>query len=106
MELSNEKSVQAAIPIKKMQETAIELDIEYLTGALEEMRKNHSFRESAAILNPNPQIHHEQQELNAAKLEQLDLMLRLAKNVNVIKELSLNLIIAKGQSNELKKMFE
>jgi hypothetical protein len=100
-----ERSVEAARPVKAMNDLAEQLDVEYLTGALEEMKKNHSMRDSIMILNPSPFTHTEQQELDAAKLEQLDLMLKLSKNVNRIKELTLKLYTAKGRVNDLSKMF-
>jgi hypothetical protein len=100
-----EQSVEAAKPIKKMNDAAMELDVEYLTEALKEMRENHSMRDSMAVLNPSPFTHNEQQDLNEAKLEQLELMLKLAKNVNQIKELTIKLHQAKGNANQLSRMF-
>ncbi len=102
---SHEQSVKAAIPIKKMMDAAMELDSDYLTAALKEMRERHNFRESAAVLNPNPFLHNEQQDLNEAKLEQLELMLKLAENIDVIRNLSIKLEGAKGHANEMQKMF-
>lgn len=102
---TNQKSVEAARPIKIMNDAAMELDVEYLTEALKEMRENHSMRDSMAVLNPSPFTHNEQQDLNEAKLEQLELMLKLAKNVSLIKELTIKLHKAKTNANDLNKMF-
>lgn len=105
MEKTYENSVKAAEPIKKIMEAAQELDIEYLEMALKEMKESHDTRDAMMILNPNPMVHMESQELNAAKLEQLELMIKLGKNVQVIKEKTIGLEIAKNRSNEMSKLF-
>ncbi len=104
-EFTLEQSEKAAIPIKKMNDLAQELDIEYLSSALKSMRENHLLRDSAAVLNPDPFTHNEKQDLNAAKLDQLELMLKLANNVALIKELSIKLHKAKGNVNDLNWLF-
>lgn len=104
-DLTYEKSLEAAKPVKEMAELARTLDVEYLTDALNAMKENHSFRDSAMILNPNPHTAIEQQELNAAKIEGLELMLKLAKNQEKILSLTVKLEGAKRNSQELAKMF-
>src|ERR1035437_785454 len=94
-ELSEENSAEQAPIIGQINSLSRELDVEYLTMALADMRDKHSFRESAAVLSPSPFTHNEQQDLNAAKLEQLSLMLQLAKNSNKIIECTVNLAKAK-----------
>lgn len=104
-ELSYEKSLEAAAPLKQMMDIAATLDVEYLTQALEEMRKRHSFLDSAIVLNPSPMTAIEQQDLSAAKIDQLDLMLKLASNHKRIVDLSIKLGHAKVRSNQLRSMF-
>ena len=58
-----------------------------------------------AVMNPSPFTHNEQQDLNEAKLEQIELMIKLAKNVTKIKELTIKLHEAKANSSEMGKMF-
>ena len=102
---SYENTVEAAIPVKIIMDAAQQLDVEYLRSALNDMRANHSMRESAAVLNPNPFINKEQQDLNEAKLTQLDLMLQLAENTQRIKEATLKLNGAKQSVNQMNKLF-
>ena len=104
-EKNYENSVEASIPIKKIMDAAQELDIEYLESALKDMWDNHHRRDSMAVLNPNPFTHNEKQELNAAKLRQLELMIELGKNVQSIKEKTLNLYQAEQNSSDLGKLF-
>lgn len=105
MELSYEESVEAAKPIRKMAETARELNVEYLTQAVADMKKNHSLRDAAMILNPNPHTAIEQSNLEAAKIKGLELMLELAKNQNEIFDLTIKLNVAKSRSDDLSKFF-
>ena len=104
--LSKENSEKAAKPVRKMMEIAWELDITYLSLALEDMRKNHNFKDAAAILNPNIFSHFEMQELEAAKLEQLELMIKLAQNARRILELELKHKQAKDHAKEMGLMFD
>lgn len=102
---THKQSVEAAQPVKKINDAVAELNIEYLSDALKDMKENHSMRDSAAILNPSPFTHNEQQDLNAAKLEQLELMIKLAKNSNKIKELTVKLNMAKQSASDLSRIF-
>ncbi len=102
---SYENTVEAAIPVKIIMDAVQRLDVEYLQAALKDMRANHSMRESAAVLNPNPFTHNEQQDLNEAKLTQLDLMLQLAENTQRIKEATLKLNGAKQSVNQMNQLF-
>lgn len=104
--LTKEKSEEQAIVLKKITELTRELDIVYLEEALKAMKKNHSFRESAAVLNPNPFIHHEQQELNEIKIDQLECFLRIAKNIEKIMKAGIELGFAKQSSNQLAELFK
>lgn len=82
------------------------VDVDYLEQCLEEMKENHSTRDAMAIMNPSPFTHHEQQELNQAKLEQLELMIKLSKNCRNIMELQIKLQQAKKSVNELSQFFQ
>lgn len=104
-EFSLEKSIEAAKPVGQINKLAFTLDVGYLTKALREMKKNHEWRESAAILNPNPFTHNEKQDLEAAKLKQLELMLELAKNAKNIATLTGKLNLAILKEEELKEVF-
>ena len=104
-ELSHEQTVEAAKPIKEIAELARKLDVEYLTKCVEEMKKNHSFRDAAMVLNPNPHIAIESQDLDAAKIKGLELMIGLAKNQKDILDATIKLHMAKENSNQLAKMF-
>jgi hypothetical protein len=104
--LTYEKSLEAAKVIKEMNLLALQLDIDYLTKALEEMQENHSRRDSMAVLNPNPFSHFEKQDLYAAKLKQLELMIELSKNTQVIIECEKKLVAAKSNESNLNQLFE
>ena len=105
MEYTIEKSKEEAEKLKMLQFHALMIDDEYLKAALKDMRKNHSMRDSMAILNPNPFSHHDQQELNEAKLNQLELIIKLKENITTINKLSDNLNRAKKHENEMKNFF-
>ena len=105
MELTYEQSVEAAKPVKEINDLAFTLNVDYLTQALEGMRENHSLRDSMMILNPSPFTHSAQQDLNEAKLDQLELMLKLAINAQKIKELTFDLSDAQLNSRKLGAMF-
>lgn len=82
--MSYEQSVVEAKKIKKLQEIAIQLDVEFLKTALVDMRSQHSHRDAMAILNPNPFTHNAKQDLDAAKIKQLELYIELAENTKEI----------------------
>lgn len=105
MEKSVVNSEKAAEPIRIIMGAIIRVDIEYLSEALKDMEDNHSMRDSMAVLNPNPFTHSEKQELNSAKLNQLRLIIELAKNVEIIRKCESNLIAANGHQNDMKKIF-
>ena len=102
----NDKILKQSKFIKEINELIAKLDIKYLKEVSERMIENHSMRESAAILNPSPFTHNEQQDLNASKLKQLDLMIGLAKNFNKIKELTIKLYKTKESIKSLANLFE
>ena len=104
-ELTKEQSIESAKPIKEMAELARKLDVEYLTECVKQMKEQHSFRESAMVLNPNPFTAMEHGDLEAAKIKGLELMIALAENQNIIFEKTVALQRAKMQSNDLSKMF-
>lgn len=103
--LSKDKSQEQALIIMQINPLIMSLDVDYLTETLKQMEENHSMRESASILDPDPFTHNEKQDLNKAKLEQLNLMLKLAKNVINIKELTIKLANANNSVSKLKDMF-
>ena len=103
--LSYEETVEAAKPIKEMAELARTLNVDYLTECLEQMKSQHSFRDSAMILSPSPFTVMEQQDLDKAKIKGLDLMLQLAKNQNEIFEATVRLARAKGSADKLAGIF-
>lgn len=105
MELSFEQSQEAAIPVKQIAELARTLNVEYLTQCLSDMKKNHSLRESAMILSPNPHTVMETSDLELAKLKCLELMLDLAKNQEIIFELTVKLERVKMNSRKLSDIF-
>ena len=103
--LTYQESVEAAKPIKEMAELARTLNVEYLTECLEQMKSNHSLRDSAMILSPSPFTVMEKQDLDKAKIRGLELMIQLAKNQNEIFEATVNLAKAKGNENRLASIF-
>jgi hypothetical protein len=105
MEYTVEKSQEEADKIKHIQMILMTLDAEYLESALKDMRENHSMRESMAVMNPNPFTHNEQQDLNAAKQDQIELILKLKKNILNIAKCQGELKKAKGSANEMNKFF-
>lgn len=98
-------SEEAAKPIIEIMKHVLELDIEYLSQALKDMKKHTSMRESMAVMNPNPMTHNENQSVDRAKQRQLELMLELAKNAQNIMDSERKLIKARTQSNELGQLF-
>lgn len=104
-ELNYSKSLEVAEPIKKIIEIVRTLDVEYLTKAVEGMKENHSMRDSAMILNPSPFTANEQQELNAAKIKGIELLIALAENQNDILDREIKLAKAKSQAGHLAQMF-
>ncbi len=106
MKLTIKDSADKSAPLQAMNQLAKQLDVEYLSEALKQMREVHSWRDSAAVLNPSPFTHNEQQDLNAAKQEQLSLFIQLAKNLQLIKELTNKLDAAKENVNGLKQLFQ
>lgn len=104
-ELSHEASLEQAAIIRMVMTNVKMLDVEYLTLALSDMRKNHSMRKSAMVLNPSPLTAIEQSELEEAKLKQLELMLALAVNLLNIAEKQVKLQAAKSSSNDLARFF-
>lgn len=105
MEFTLEKSKEEAEKLKMLQFHALMIDEDYLKEALKEMRANHSMRDSMAILNPNPFSHHEQQDLNEAKLNQLELIIKLKQNITEINKLSDKLKGAKKHEDDMKHLF-
>ena len=105
MEFTIEKSREEAEKLKMLQFQALMIDDEYLKAALKDMRENHSMRDSIAILNPNPLSHNQQQDLNEAKLNQLELIIKLKDNIIQINNLSDKLNRAKKHENEMKNIF-
>jgi len=104
-ELSFEKSLEEAKTIRQISFLSLQLDIEYLTEALKQMKEQHSFRDSAMILNPHPHVHNEMQDLTAAKIRQLELFIEIAKYSHTIQECETKLIKAKESDSELSKIF-
>lgn len=105
MELTYEQSVEAAKPIKQMAELARTLNVEYLERAVLDMKKNHSMREAAMVMNPNPHTAIEVSDLEAEKLKGLELMLELARNQDRIFDLTVKLEKAKMNSRKLSDFF-
>jgi len=104
IKLSYKNSEKAAKPIQKMMKLALKLDIDYLSLALKKMREDHNMREAALILNPHP-FHNESQNLNSAKLYQLNLLIEIGQNANRILELEASLKGAKINEQDLNEMF-
>lgn len=100
-----ERSVHAAIPLRVMSEQCLLLDVEYLTDALKALKEQHNFRDSAAILSPSPLTHNDRQELDAAKIKQLELFLELAGQLKEIIRLQNNLSKVTENEAMLKSMF-
>lgn len=104
--LSFENSTEQAVYIVEVMQALSKLDLPYLERALAGMKETHSWRDSAAVLNPNPLLHNEQQELNAAKLQQLELLLKMFKTSKIIQEKKEALDKAKRHVSSLEDMFK
>src|SRR4051812_48555 len=102
---SRQKAEEQAVPIRFIMEIVEQLDTDYLSDALKRMKSNHSFRDAAAVLSPSPFTHTESQDLDAAKLRQLELMLLLAENANKIKALNLKLQAERSNIDKLNNIF-
>lgn len=99
---------QSSIEAQKIMMIGIQiqtLDLEYLTEAAKQMSDMHSFRESAAILNPNPFSHSEKQDMDSLKIKQLELLLDLRRNHDEIQKAKARYLKAEIGSEELKRMF-
>lgn len=105
MDYTEEKSKQEAEILRKVQDEVLKLDSEYLESALKEMRNAHEMRDSMAVMNPNPTTHFEQQDLNAAKLEVLETILKLKKGMLNVASCQGKLMKAKGHEAEMQKLF-
>ncbi len=106
MEITTEKSTEAAYPIQMILFFAGALDINYLSECLKQMRNDISRRESIAVLNPNPLTHNASQKLYQAKTEQLATIIKLGENMNKIAELHGKLQAAELTQEELAQMFQ
>lgn len=102
---SQERSEHAAAILRQMSELALALDVEYLTAAVAEMRDNHSFKEAAAALCPDPLTFMESQAVNAAKLDQLENFIKIAEIARKIEVLKIRQQEARVAANELKAFF-
>jgi len=102
---SYKQSLEASKPVAEINQLAFTLNIEYLEGALKELTQVINMRDSAAVLNPSPFTHNEQQDLNRAKNEQLRLMIELAKNAQNIKDLTIKLGKARANIKKLNNFF-
>lgn len=100
-----EKSELEASKIIDIQMIVGTLDLEYLKAALETMQENHAFRESAAVLSPSPFTFHESQLLNALKLKQLNLFIKLRENLDKIAQAELNLNTAQNNADKMREIF-
>jgi hypothetical protein len=103
--LSIEKSTEQAKIIRSLSFFALQLDGEYLKAALKEMKDLHSFKHSAMALNPSPFAAKAKNDLEAAKLDQLEMMIDLANNAKTIIDCEAMLIKAKESESELSKIF-
>lgn len=104
-QFSQERSEHAAVVLRQMSELALSLDLDYLKAAVTEMRENHSFKDAAAALNPEPLTFMESQAVNAAKLDQLENFIKVAETARNIEVLKVNLQEARSAANELKAFF-
>ena len=105
MELSYEQSQEQAVHLKTIQAALMKMDVTYLEEAFKQMEEQHSMRASAMILDPNPFTALERNDLEAAKLKQLELYLEAAKNLQEIANAELKVMQAKAHSQDLGKMF-
>lgn len=99
------KSEEQAEILKRLQSVLLELDAEYLEGALEQMTANHSLRESAMVLDPNPHTAVERSELERLKLQQLRLYLDARKTIDEIHFAELKVLTARKNENTLRNLF-
>jgi len=104
-QLTYEKSLEAAKPVKAMAELARTLDMEYLKEVLVGLKEQHSFRECASILNPNRFTVQQQLDLDLTKIKGLELMLKLAENQHEIFEKTVALVKAEQNAQKLGSIF-
>lgn len=104
-ELTTEQSEQQGEILKRLQAVLLELDAEYLEGALDQMETNHSFKQSAMILDPNPFSVIERGELEALKLKQLRYYLDARKTIDEIHVAEIKVLTAKQSENKLRNLF-
>lgn len=105
MDYTIEKSQEEAKKLQNVQREVLSIDSEYLESALKDMRANHEMRESMAVLNPNPLTHNEQQDLNNAKLELLEIIIKMKKAMLNVADCHGKLMRAKGHEGEMSKLF-
>lgn len=103
--MQNLETLTLAHQIKGIQDIIKEIDVDYLTKALEEMRANHSKKDAMMVLNPSPFTATHQSDLEAAKLKQLALYLECATNLNTIREAEDKLKTAQANTAEIAKLF-
>lgn len=104
-QFSQERSEHAAVVLRQMSELALALDVDYLKAAVTEMRENHSFKDAAAALCPEPWTFIESQALNAAKLDQLENFIKIAEHARKIEVAQIKLQDAKVASQKLRSIF-
>jgi hypothetical protein len=105
MEVSLEKSTEEAYRIDLINRLLPGLDLIYLRAAYKTLRESHSRNDSMSILNPRPFLHNPMQELEAAKLKQLDLLIQLAENSQAIMKAESNVKDQTQVESELSKFF-
>lgn len=84
LKLSEEESKKASVPVGIINRLSAQLNLPYLKKCLKEMKEQHSWRDRAMVLNPNPMSHMEKQDLESAKIKQLELIINLGENAQEI----------------------
>lgn len=104
-EVKRKRAEDQAVILRELQQLVLQLDEEFLEQALDEMVENHNRRDSMAVLNPRPFMHNATQELDSAKIEQLKLYVRLAKNTKVLMGAELAVATAREYNGQLENLF-
>lgn len=104
-ELSKESVLELSSQLKIIVEAVEKIEVSTLEEAYEKMRSQHSFRESAMVLSPNPFTAIDVSNLEASKLKTMKLILELRKNRDEVKQLTMLLAVAKSNESKLGEIF-
>lgn len=83
-----EEQAQIIVCLKPL---LLQLDADFLEQALSDMIKRHKKRQSIAVLNPNPLTFNAKQNLEGAKINLLEALIKSCEAIEIVKLAEINL---------------